>query len=262
MNRPWAIYDPPARTGCRRGVGRRVRRATRAELKDVLKPGHLWEVLQKMRAQNGQAPGVDGVTYDDLSKSEWFQLFRDVQARVLAGTYRPQPPRLVHIAKAGGGTRTLRLAVVLDRVLEKALADALTPAAEAVFLESSYGFRPGRDRFWMLAALKVACETYGLWVLTADDITKAFDHVPVAAAMAALRRLGVDPTLVDLAEIFLKGHEQREVGIAQGGALSPLTLNLLLHYALDKRGTTAQARLYVPIEEVERLTTPPTPGVP
>ncbi len=234
MSLAWNQYDCRRTTRSRRG-GRSLadRRAAPAELKDVLKPGYLWSVLLKMAARNGRAPGVDGVRHHDLSKGEWFELFRVRRDAILAGTYRPQPLREVKIAKAGGGTRTLKLAVVIDRVIEKGLADALTPTAEQIFLDSSYGFRPGRDRLGMLATLKVWAETHGLWVLTADDVKKAFDHVPVAAAVAALRRLGVDPALVTLAEIFLRGQEQREVGIAQGGALSPLTLNVLLHYALD-----------------------------
>ncbi len=231
----WNQYDCRRATRSRRGGRSRAeRRAVRPVLAAVLEPGHLWAVLLKMAANNGQAPGVDGVRYHDLSKGEWFELFRQVRVAILAGTYRPQPLREVKIAKAGGGTRTLKLAVIVDRVVEKALADALMPAAEGIFLESSHGFRPGRDRFGMLATLKVWAETHGQWMLTADDIRRAFDHAPVAAAVAALRRLGTDPALIALAEIYLKGQEQREVGIAQGGASSPLSLNALLHYALDE----------------------------
>jgi retron-type reverse transcriptase len=210
-----------------------------ATLAAVISPANLWAVLMKMAARNGQAPGVDGVRHHDLSKGEWFELFRELRKAILAGTYRPQPLREVEIDKPDGGTRTLKLAVIIDRVIEKALADAITPAAEKIFSNCSYGFRPGRDRFGMLAVLKSWCETHGLWVITADDAKKAFDHVPVAAAVAALRRLGIDPALVTLVEIFLRGHEQREVGIAQGGALSPLILNLLLHSALDLPMTVA-----------------------
>ncbi len=235
MSLAWNQYDCRRTTRSRRGGWSRAeRRVARAVLTDVLKPVNLWAVLLKMAANNGQAPGVDGVRYHDLSKGEWFELFRQVRAAILAGTYRPQPLREVKIDKVGGGTRTLKLAVIIDRVVEKALADALTPTAEQTFLDSSYGFRPGRDRFGMLAVLKVWAETHGLWLLTADDVRKAFDHVPVAAAVAALRRLGTDPALVALAEIFLRGQEQREVGIAQGGAMSPPTLNLMIHYALDE----------------------------
>ena len=65
-------------------------------------------------------------------------------------------------------------------------------------------------------------------------------RTPVTSAVAALNRLGLDPALVALAEVILKGHEQKEVGIAQGGALSPLILNLLLHYTLDIAMTAVQ----------------------
>ncbi len=215
----------------------------RAVLADVLDPDNLNRLWRKMSAQNGQAPGRDGVRLNDLSTGERFQLFRDQQAAVLDGTYRPQPLREVEIPKPDGGIRTLRLAVVADRVLSKAVADGLTPLAERLFLNSSYGFRPKMDRFKLLADLKVNCELHHQWVITADDVRKAFDQVPVDKAADALRQLehlGADPRLIALAITLITGHAPKEVGIPQGDALSPITLNLLLHIALDTAMTAAR----------------------
>ena len=103
MSLAWNQYDCRRTARSRRGGRARAeRRAIRAELRDVLKPDNLWAVLLKMAARNGQAPGVDGVRYDDLSKGEWFELFRQVRTAILAGIYQPQPARLVNIAKTGG----------------------------------------------------------------------------------------------------------------------------------------------------------------
>ena len=193
-------------------------------LADVLDPDHLNRVWRKMAAENGQAPGLDGVRLGDLSTGERFHLFRDQRAAVLDGTYRPQPLREFETPKADGGTRKLRPAVVADRVLSKAAADALTPLAERMFLNSSYGFRPKRDRFGLLAALEVYGETHDRWVITADDVKKAFDCVPMDKAVSALRRLehlGADPRLIALAITLIMGHEPKEVGIPQGDALPP-----------------------------------------
>jgi hypothetical protein len=212
-------------------------------LADVLNPDHLNRVWERMAAANGQAPGLDGVRLGDLSTGERFELFRDQQAAVLDGTFRPQPLREVDIPKADGGIRTLRLAVVADRVLSKAVADALTPLAERLFLNSSYGFRPKMDRFKLLADQKVYCETHDQWTITADDVKKAFDFVPLEKAVSALRRLehlGADPGLIALAITLITGHEPKEAGIPQGDALSPLTLNLMLHTALDAAMTAAR----------------------
>ena len=228
MSSPWREYDRRERTTRTRrgGRGRAVVRPT--TLAEVVDPAHLYGTLLLLLRSAGQAPGIDGVRYDDLSKGEWYQCFRDVRDAVLAGTYRPQPHRLVSIAKAGGGTRTLRLAVTADRVLEKTVADALQPHAERVAQPCSNGFRPGRDRFGMLAELKVATEVDELWVHVTDDIKKAFDFVPVDTAVTVLRRLEADPALTELAAILVTCNNTTNRGIPQGGALSPICLNLVL----------------------------------
>lgn len=83
----WNQYDCRRTTrSCRGGRYRAEHRAIRAELKEVPQQGNLWAVLLKMSARNGQAPGVDGVRYDDLSKGEWFEIFRQTWAAILAGT--------------------------------------------------------------------------------------------------------------------------------------------------------------------------------
>ncbi len=236
MTPRWREYD------CRRP--RRSRGGRRAPaprtLQEVLEPANLFRVMRRLLARNGQTPGVDGIRYRDLSRGEWFELLRHLRARVLAGTYRPQPLRAVVIKKADGGDRTLLLAVVLDRVLERAVAEFLTAAAESTFHSCSFGFRPGLGCLDLLAELAVVCETTNAWVITADDVKMAFDCVPVRLAAAALALLGggpayPDPDVTALAAVILRGHHQpaKEVGIAQGGALSPLTLNALLHFALD-----------------------------
>ena len=231
-------YQMPGRRIGRSGRGGRGGspidpRAART-LAQVLDPRNLFAVLEAMCRRNGQAPGVDHIRISDLSRGEWSQLFRDVRDAVLAGTYRPQPTRAVEIPKASGGHRTLNLPTVADRVLSKAVMLALEPFAERAFLPCSYGFRPDLDRLHLLADLKRYCEANDRWVVTADDVKQAFDHVPITPAVAALARLGADPDLVALAGVILRGNSTKEVGISQGDPLSPLVLNGHLHDALDE----------------------------
>lgn len=244
MSPHWSPYDCRRCTARSRrgGRGQLTRRGTRPVLGEVLNPAYLDRVQRAMAVENGQAPGVDGVRNGDLSTGERFQLFRDLGAAILAGTFRPQPLRDVDIPKADGSKRTLKLAVVRDRTLSKAVADTLAPLAERVFSTASYGFRPKRDRFQLLADLKVFCETNDVWVITPADVKKAFDNVPVGKAILAIRRLeslGADPELINLAITLIKGHTPQEVSIPQGNSLSPMILNLVLHDALDTTMTVA-----------------------
>ena len=200
----------------------------------VIDPKNLYSVLELLRDRNGQAPGVDRIRFDDPSRPEWYEYFRKMGDRIRAGNYRPQPTLPVEIPKPNGSFRTLKLPVVADRVLAKAIAMALDARTEARFLPNSYGFRRQRNIFALFADLKRQCESNQAWVITADDVHTAFDSVVISRAMESLHRLGADPGLIRVAETVIRGHDSlKETGISQGCPLSPLTLNLFLHDALD-----------------------------
>ncbi|WP_375804190.1 reverse transcriptase domain-containing protein [Carboxydocella sp. JDF658] len=98
--------------------------------------------LRRVEVNKG-APGIDQVTVKDLRdyvREHWDR----IREELLTGTYRPQPVRRVEIPKPGGGTRLLGIPTVIDRLIQQALLQVLTPIFDPEFFPYSYGFRPGR----------------------------------------------------------------------------------------------------------------------
>lgn len=219
----------------------------------VADPDNLYACYWELRRTGGQSPGVDDVTYADLSNREAGEILRRVSAMVLDGTYRPQPTRRAAIPKAGSDKmRELRIGVICDRVVGKALHQALTPLWEGVFLDCSWGFRPARSAWKMLAALEVQMTTQDCWVLAVDDLKTAFDLVPLNEVRQCHRKLlgavkvrgggknksraaAEKKKLLRLVMTVLRGGKRRRIrGIDQGGPYSPTALNGLLHHWLDQ----------------------------
>jgi hypothetical protein len=192
-----------------------------------------FEILKR---ENGQAPGPDGVRYTDLGRSELFEVLRPVSRAILDGTYRPGPARVVKIPKPGSrGFRVLRLRNLVDRVVAKALNEALTPFWEKVFLPGSHGFRPDLSSWTMLASLEEVMVSQDHWILVSDDVTKAFDNVNVDLLLEHHRlHLGNNELLIGLVEAVLRGDDPaRKVGIDQGSPYMPTALNVFLHHVFD-----------------------------
>jgi retron-type reverse transcriptase len=94
---------------------------------------------------NKGAPGVDGVTVDDLNPLLWAR-WEQLKQQLLSGSYKPQPVRKVEIPKPGGkGVRMLGIPTVIDRLIQQALLQVLGPLFDPTFSDSSFGFRPGRS---------------------------------------------------------------------------------------------------------------------
>jgi Reverse transcriptase (RNA-dependent DNA polymerase) len=203
-------------------------------LADVAHHERLLEAFDELRREGGPAPGVDGRTFSDYSRSEIASVLRGTWRAIREGTYRPQPARRVSIPKPDGGRRILRVRTVVDRTVGKALARALTPLFDPLFSDTSFGFRPGRSHLQMLAALEARMLASDCWVLAIDDIRRAFDNVRLPISVFA-RVIG-DPALVNLIDVVLRGHQgrRRTRGIDQGCSFSPLTLNVFLDEILDR----------------------------
>lgn len=195
----------------------------------------LIECYRRLEAGGGHAPGPDGVTYGDLGPTEVGIVMREAGGAIRRGDYRPGPARKVAIPKATGGTRTLSVANLVDRVVGSALTRVLTPTLEATFLPGSFGFRPGLGTWNLLAELEAAMIHDGRAVLAVDDVRKAFDFVNIPLLVEALTEHVRDPRLLDLIETVLRGGEDRgrTLGIPQGSAVSPPCLNVVLNRLHD-----------------------------
>ena len=116
---------------------------------------------------NGGAPGVDGMTVEALEaycREHWPRIRQELRS----GTYEPQPVRRVEIPKPGGGTRTLGIPTVLDRMIQQALHQVLSPRFDPTFSDPSFGFRPGRGTHDAVVrpASTSRRDTGGWWIWT------------------------------------------------------------------------------------------------
>jgi RNA-directed DNA polymerase len=210
---------------------------TSRQLSEVAELGNLERACRKVIA-NGGSPGVDGMTTKELS--EWFDgNWRKLQTEIQRGTYRPQPVLSVEIPKSSGGKRNLGIPTVVDRLVQQAVHQVLSPRYERIFSENSYGFRPGRSAHDALhKSSNYINQGYG-WIVDID-LEKFFDTVNQQRLMWLLSRRIGDKGILKLVHRMLKSGiitgglvSQRVAGTPQGGPLSPLLSNVVLD-ELDK----------------------------
>jgi RNA-directed DNA polymerase len=201
----------------------------------VLEPENLKAAWRKVRGNKG-APGIDGVSIEDfpeLIRKHWGTIL----AKLKAGTYQPSPARRKVIPKPNGGQRNLNIPTVLDRLLQQAISQVLTPIFERHFSDSSYGYRPLRSvRCAVEKQLKYSREIGKACHVVDCDLKSYFDTIPQARLMKRLRERIADEQLLGLIHKFLKSgtilmtgaYEDTEEGVPQGGPLSPLLSNIVL----------------------------------
>ena len=207
-------------------------------LDTILRSDNLNAAYKKVKANKGTG-GIDGMQVDELLP--YLIEHRDELVRQLReGKYKPSPVRRVEIPKEEKGkVRKLGIPTVVDRLIQQAIAQELTPIYEEQFSENSYGFRPGRSAHDALAK----CRTYvdeGYEYAVSMDLQSYFDTVNHSKLIEVLSRTIKDGRVVSLIHKYLNagvmedgGFHATPEGVPQGGPLSPLCGNVMLN-ELDK----------------------------
>lgn len=186
----------------------------------------------------GGGPGCDDITieqYEQDLKTNLYKLWN----RMSSGSYFPKPVRQVAIPKKSGGERLLGIPTVEDRIAQTVVKMTLEPKCEAIFVEDSFGSRPGKSAIAAVKTCSVRCKQFA-WVIDID-IRRYFDEIPHDLLLRAVdkhashaweklyvRRWLTAPVLTAAGEL-----KPRNKGTPQGATISPLLANLYLHYGLD-----------------------------
>jgi len=194
--------------------------------------------------QNKGAPGVDGMSVDQLGpflRAHWPK----IRERLCQGEYEPVPVRRVQIPKSNVGMRPLGIPTVLDRLIQQALHQVLSPLFDPGFSEHSYGFRPGRSAHQAVLRARDFQREGKRWVVDLD-LAQFFDEVNHDILMARIGRKVKDQRVKALIRRYLRSGVQlggvvsvQQKGTPQGGPLSPLLSNIVLDdldKELERRG--------------------------
>ena len=206
-------------------------------IEEVLSKDNLNEAYKQVIRNKG-ASGIDEMTCEEVK--EYLKIHgNDLINQILSRKYQPLPVKRVEIPKPNGGIRKLGIPTVVDRIIQQAIVQKLTPIFEPTFSEYSYGFRPNRrcqnaiDR-----ALELINQGYE-WIIDLD-LEKFFDNVPQDILIRIVDNVAKDSVVTWLIHKYLKagvmvdGHfEETNIGTPQGGNLSPLLSNIYLN-ELDK----------------------------
>lgn len=212
-------------------------------LEQILSPANLNQAYKRVRSNKGSG-GIDKMKVESLK--DYLVANKDeLVASILGGKYRPNPVRRVEIPKDNRKKRQLGIPTVVDRVIQQAITQVLSPIYEKQFSSSSYGFRPKRNAHQALSQ----CRDYitaGYKYAVDMDLEKFFDTVNQSKLIEIMSRTIKDGRVISLIHKYLNAgvvvrnkFEETKVGVPQGGPLSPLLSNIMLNELdkeLEKRG--------------------------
>jgi group II intron reverse transcriptase/maturase len=211
-------------------------------LEQILSPTNLNQAFKRVRSNKGSG-GIDKMEVESLQDYLVNNKEKLIQS-ILDGSYRPNPVRRVEISKEKG-KRNLGIPTVVDRVIQQAIAQILSPGYEKQFSSNSYGFRPKRNAHQALNQCK-SYITDGYRYAVDMDLEKFFDTVNQSKLIEVLSRTVKDGRVISLIHKYLNAgvvirnrFEETKVGVPQGGPLSPLMSNIILNELdkeLEKRG--------------------------
>ncbi|NLV50489.1 MAG: group II intron reverse transcriptase/maturase [Clostridiales bacterium] len=213
---------------------REAEEADGAELLErILSRNNLNSAFKRVKANKG-APGIDGMTVEDAP--DWLREHRDeLLESIRSGKYKPQPVRRKEIPKPDGGVRQLGIPTVVDRIIQQAIAQQLTPIYEPLFSENSFGYRPGKSAQMAIQKVKEYAEQ-GYKYAVLIDLSKYFDTLNHELLMNMVREQVQDKRVTELIKKYLKSGVMEdgllvktEEGSPQGGPLSPLLANIYLN---------------------------------
>ncbi|WP_181482307.1 group II intron reverse transcriptase/maturase, partial [Tepidibacillus sp. HK-1] len=212
-------------------------------MEKILSAENLNRAYKQVKRNKG-AGGIDGMQVDELLP--FLKEHKDELLKSLwDGKYRPKPVRRVEIPKENGKTRKLGIPTVVDRLIQQAITQVLSPIFEKQFSDNSYGFRPKRSAHDALRRCQ-AHITDGYKYVVDMDLEKYFDTVNQSKLIQILSETIKDGRVISLIHKFLKAgvmiggmFEESPEGVPQGGPLSPLLGNIMLNecdHELEKRG--------------------------
>jgi RNA-directed DNA polymerase len=212
-------------------------------LEKILDRDNLNNAFKRVKSNKG-SHGVDGMKVDELLPF-LKQNGESIKRAIIEGTYNPTPVRRVEIPKPDGGVRLLGIPTVLDRLIQQAIAQVLSPIFENEFSDNSYGFRPHRSAKDAILKAKTYIEEGNKWVIDID-LAKYFDTVNHDKLMSLLSRKVKNKRVLELIRKYLNSgvminglKMNTDKGCPQGGPLSPLLSNIMLNEfdkELEKRG--------------------------
>ena len=202
-------------------------------LESMLSNENIMEAYKQVKRNKG-APGIDGMTINEL-KGYLDENIDTIREQIRTRKYKPSPVRRVEIPKSDGGVRNLGVTTVIDRVVQQAIVQVLTPIHEPLFSDSSYGFRPNRCcEMAIIKALEYMNDGYE-WVVDID-LEKFFDNVHHDKLISLIMKNVKNGEIVSLIRKFLVSgimiddeYKESVIGTPQGGNLSPLLSNVVLN---------------------------------